>query len=605
MTLLLCGSYHPIEDYGAIGDGHNVALIAPNGSIDWLCWPRFDSPSVFAALLDSNKGGRFQIAPDGPYSSFQHYLNDTNVLETSFQTATGMVTLTDFMLCGTSEEGQANSDGAALFRVTRCTEGELGLHVLYQPRPSYGRESPLLLRAGEGVTATVNGEPLTLASTVPLAVHSDYAEASFSLRAGETGVFALGKIGPAAPKDWERVLRETVTFWRKWVAKCSYEGPWRKHVVRSALALKLLLFDPTGAVVAAPTTSLPEAIGGVRNWDYRYAWLRDAGMTLNALYSLGYRLEAERYADWVLRTLQGCRCDVDLKVMYTVDGGCSLAEEELGHLEGYRGSRPVRIGNAAHVQEQLDVYGEVLDCLALCRAFGRAREPGAWGAVTRLAEYVVQHWNKPDYGIWEVRSAPRHFVYSKVMAWVALERVIQAAEQFQLPGDLDRWRRAQEQIRADILEKGVGGSPPFLARAYDDPSPDAANLLIVGTGLLPANHPVLTATVEQIGGKLGRDALLYRYVGEDGLPGQEGAFLPCSFWLVEALARTGRWEKAAKLFEEVLSYSNGLGLLPEEIDPDSKEYLGNYPQGLSHVALINAALALQDKSYVEHRTTGS
>ena len=586
------GTYHAISDYGAIGNTRTLALVGKDGSIDWLCWPRFDSPSVFGALLDSRKGGRFQVCPDGPYTSCQRYIEDTNVLVTTFQMPTGTLQLTDFMACGEDQQGEVRRENR-LFRVARCTEGEVPLRVRYQPRPNYGGDAEYIRLAEKAISLVAGSAPMVLESSVPLFVQDDLAEASLSLRAGEIAAFTLSDGVGLSPQEWGTSLQETTAFWQRWAVRCSYEGPWRKALVRSALALKLLIYSPTGAVVAAPTTSLPEQVGGARNWDYRYAWLRDAGMTLNALFSLGYSREAERYGDWVLRTLQGCQCGVDLKVMYNIDGGCLLHEEELDRLEGYRGSKPVRVGNAAHTQEQLDVYGEVLDCLAVCRVFGKAREPGAWSAIIRLVEHVVQYWNKPDSGIWEVRSKPQHFTYSKVMAWVALDRAIRASEQFRLRADLPRWRRERERIKVDILEKGVAGDPAALVRAYDDPIPDAANLLVVGTGFLPLDHPLLAATVDSVLRNLGRDALVYRYLGDDGLPGQEGAFLPCSFWLVEALARTGRVSEAAEMFEEVLSCANRLGLLPEEIDPDTKEYLGNYPQALSHIAVINAALALE------------
>jgi len=587
--------YPPIADYGVAGDGNTAALIARDGSLDWLCWPRFDSPSIFAALLDEHVGGRFRIAPQGPFASAQRYLDDTNVLVTTFDAPGGCLEVTDFVACTCGENGLIEGR-SVLYRVARCLAGEVTVETLYWPRPDYGRSRARLQGGPHSLSFAAGSSTVTLESTAPLSVRGGAAEGQLRLREGDVLALALQSGNAEAVSDWERSLRETASSWRRWASRCSYRGPWREAVVRSALALRLLFHAPSGAVVAAPTTSLPEDVGGVRNWDYRYSWLRDAAMTVSALYSLGYRHEADCYADWVLKALDGCHCADGLQVMYGLDGDCVPPERELAHLAGYRASRPVRVGNAAHAQRQLDVYGEVLDFFGLCREFGRARESEAWIPLSRLAQEVVERWREPDRGIWEVRSEAKHFVYSKVMAWVALGRVVQAAHRLHLPGDVRRWSREQERIKSDVLARGTAGSPPYLARAYDDPSPDASNLLVLVKDFLPRDHPLVAGTLEVVMGRLGHGPLVYRYLAEDGLPGHEGAFLPCSFWLVEALAKVGRQEEAVSRFEELVARASALGLLPEEMDPDTGEYLGNYPQGLSHLALVNAAVALEEAS---------
>ena len=576
-------SYLPIGAYGLVGDGRTAALVGTDGSVDWLCWPRFDAPSVFGALLDAQRGGRFSIAPAVPFQSSQSYEPDTNILVTSFNTPNSTVELTDFM-----HVGDGAPDRPVLYRVVRCRHGEVELAGLVDPRPDYGAVRPTLAQTGNALAFDVPGGRLAVSSEPT--VRMEGGTFSSHLSAGEVVAFRLGEAAEAV--EWEGALAETRRFWEHWAAQCSYAGPWREAVLRSALALKLMIHAPTGAVVAAPTTSLPEEVGGTRNWDYRYTWLRDGALTLNALFALGYAEEADAYTDWVLRTLRGCACSPGLQPMYGIDGSCAMPERELDYLEGYRGSKPVRIGNAAHTQRQLDTYGELFDCLVVCRTFGATREPEVWPRLAGLADEIADHWREPDSGIWEVRDRPRHFVHSKVMAWVALDRAVHVAEALRLPADVVGWRRERELIRSDVLRHGLAGTPPVFIRAYDDPSPDASHLLLVNTGFLPADDPVMVATVERVRQELGSNGLVFRYRAEDGLPGSEGAFLPASFWLAEALVRTGRPDDGAAVFEEVLARTGPLGLLAEEVDPATGEYLGNYPQALSHIALINAALAL-------------
>ncbi len=631
-------TYHPINSYGVIGDCHSVVLVAPDGSVDWGCLPDFDSPAIFCRLLDDEQGGYFQIAPtEGAIPGTQRYLRGSNVLQTTFSSTTGEVVLTDFMPVqtlsawpdqGLNDTSWTREDDSfhGLVRAVECTRGEMLVTMTLKVSPDYAASPSEVVLLPQNMGAVISGgnQHVGLAivgayrvSAFSLDVSSDGDElhpsviAQMTLREGERLLFAVG-MGSSAPAarrlvehelsrrnfDWE--LAHTLYCWRSWVKQCTYNGPYSEEVRRSALALKLLTYAPTGAIVAAPTTSLPEHPGGRRNWDYRYTWLRDASFTLYALTLLGFMGEARAFLHWLHRLSSSN--DADLQIMYSIRGERELAEQELPGLSGYAQSRPVRIGNGAVEQKQLDVFGEVLDFLHFYRRQGGLERYGEklevegplWALMRSLVEHVCVHWQEADRGIWEVRGQPRHFVYSKTMCWVALDRGIKAAEQLDLEADLPRWRQVREQIRIDILAHGYNTTTSTFTQAYDDTGLDASTLMLPLVGFVAADDPRMRATVERISEQLTDDqGFVYRYHSDDGLSGSEGIFTICTFWLVDNLAMQGRVDEASSLFERVLSYAGRLGLFSEEIDARTNMALGNYPQAFSHMALINSALNLQ------------
>jgi GH15 family glucan-1,4-alpha-glucosidase len=605
--------YPPIGDYALIGDCRSAALVSRDGSVDWYCIPRFDSPSLFAALLDRERGGHFRIAPTAQYSVRRRYLAETAVLETIFETATGVVKVTDFMPLPGGETiwpDYADIPFPRLVRMVRCLRGTVEVLVTFAPRPDYGRQVPTFGVHPHGVLAGARPDAFLLASDVPFEAKGDHAEARVTLTVPQQHYFALLRLVPGAaptPPGWaelRRWLAQTVGGWTIWSQNCQYEGPYREMVVRSALTLKLLTYSPTGAVIAAPTTSLPEEIGGERNWDYRYTWLRDATFTLYALAILGYRTEALAFKDWVVRTWADPA--TPLQIMYAIDGGATLTEETLDHLSGYRDSRPVRIGNGAADQKQLDVYGTLLDAAHLFRKFGGAVTPELWELMRRVADLTCDHWRETDPGIWEVRGGPQHFTHSKVMCWVALDRAIKAAEALDYPADLPRWREERDTIRRAVLERGYNPTVGAFTQAFDSDVLDASVLLFPLIGFIDANDERMRRTIETIEAQLTTNGLVYRYraVAEhgdpagddlaaiDGLRGDEGTFAICTFWLVDCLIFIGRADDARALFERMLTYANDLGLFAEEVDPASGALLGNFPQAFTHIALINAAVNL-------------
>ncbi|HEV3498467.1 MAG TPA: glycoside hydrolase family 15 protein [Actinomycetes bacterium] len=530
------GPYPPIGDYALLSDCHSAALVSRDGSIDWCCFHRFDARPVFSRLLDWSGGGHFRTAPTGPYTVTRRYLPATNVLETRFITADGVVTVVD---CLAIRRGTAAGDAAQtrshhqLLRLVRCEAGQVEVTVEFAPR--FHRLSR------EEVSARI---------------------------------------------------QRTVGFWQDWSARCTYQGPYREQVLRSALVLKGLTNAPTGAIVAAPSTSLPEEVGGVRNWDYRYSWLRDAAMNLYALFTLGYTDEAHAFMGWLERTTAG-RAE-DLQLMYGVGGERLLPEITLDTLDGYRGSRPVRVGNAAVGQFQLDVYGYLLDTAWLYHRHGGRITPTFWRLLAGAVEVVARRWTEPDDGIWEVRDGPRHFVASKVMAWVAVDRAIRLARARSLPADLHRWTALRRTIRRRVEQVGVDPASGAFTQAFGSQTLDAANLLLPLVRFLPPEDPRIRATVERTARELAPHGLVHRYLGaDDGLPGGEASFVICSFWLVDNLALAGHTEQARTLFERLLGHANDLGLLAEEIDPASGQLLGNFPQAFSHVGLISAAINLE------------
>lgn len=597
----------PIGDYAVIGDCRSAALVSRDGSLDWLCWPRFDSPSVFAALLDANRGGRFRIRPTGAFRTERRYLPGTNVLETVFLTPTGRAALRDLMPVA-SEEAKRSAlvPEHEVLRELEGVDGEVELTIEYAPRPGYARDDARLERRGEiGLVCAAGSGLLLLRSDVPLAVSADRRTAGAVARvgAGERLFLSLGyaldgpavipPLGQAAQERLERSVR----WWRAWSARCAYRGPYRDAVVRSALALKLMSYAPSGAIVAAPTTSLPERVGGVRNWDYRYCWLRDASLTLRALLGLGYREEADAFFDWILHATR--LTQPELQVVYTVFGEARIPETVLGHLSGHAGSRPVRIGNGAARQVQLDVYGEVLDAaVRYARAGGRFDRDGR-RMLAGLGRTVLEQWREPDDGIWEARSGPRHHTHSKALCWVALDRLIELRDRWGVDVDVDsgRVRAAQERIRAEVETRGYDEETRSYVRTFDDDALDAALLTLPLYGYVDAAHPRMAATRARITEQLGPAPLVRRYAErtDDGLAEGEGAFGICGFWAVECRALAGDVTGAARWLEQLLGYANDVGLFAEEIDPETGAALGNVPQAFTHVGLVNAALTLAER----------
>ena len=589
--------YLPIRDYAAIGDGRTVALVGRDGSIVWLCLPDLDSPSVFAALLDAERGGRFALAPSIPYDVTRRYQSETNVLETTFTTSAGTVRVTDAMTMPTTDLAPYRE----LVRRVEGLSGSVPMSWRVEARFDYAR-APARFTTRAGVPVAAEGRDAVAVlgwDAGEATVDNAGVGSEFTALADSSSLLVLSAahqeplvLPPRAAV--EARLAATAAYWREWARGRAYDGPWRDAVIRSALALKLLVFAPSGAIAAAATTSLPEEIGGSRNWDYRFSWPRDAAFTLRALLSLGCAHEAEAYFWWTLHASQ--LTHPRLQVLYRLDGRSDADERELP-LSGYSDSRPVRIGNGAAGQTQLDVYGELLDAAAV---FARSRGSLDREHAARLADvadYVCAIWRSPDAGIWEVRSDPTHFTQSKMMCAIALARAAELADAGMLPrGRARRWRVEEAHIRAFVDEQCWSESSQTYVRATTDDAVDAALLLGVVSGYGEATSPRLVKTVDAVRRDLARGPLVHRYVGDDGVPGEDGAFVACSFWLIEALARQGRIEEAAKLMDEMLALASGVGLYAEEIDSACGEFLGNFPQGLSHLALINAAVAVAEAS---------
>ncbi|ACB76609.1 glycoside hydrolase family 15 protein [Opitutus terrae] len=579
-----------LECYGFIGDLHTCALVGVNGSVDWLCLPRADSQAVFAALLGDENNGCWRIAPREPaIRSGQSYQPDTLVLETEFETSSGVVRVIDCMPPGRSRRD--------LVRVVQGVRGSVPMALRLVIRMDYGRTIPWVRHAdGGGMMAVAGPDAVVLRTNVPTHGEQLSTVAEFVVHEGDKVPFVLSWFPSHTPQpdpiDPLRALERTQLFWREWVSRCTYRGEWRDAVVRSLITLKGLTYAPTGGILAAATTSLPEQIGGVRNWDYRYCWLRDATFTLYSFMEAGYTEEAAAWGDWLLRAVAGD--PAQLQIMFGAAGERTLTELELPHLAGFEGSRPVRIGNAASAQFQLDIYGEVLDAMHLARKVGLRLGPHSWSLQRHLVDFVVKNWREPDEGIWEIRGPRRHFTHSKVMAWVALDRAVKAIEQFDLPGDLEGWSRAREEIHTDVCEHGYNKQRQAFTQYYGADLLDASLLMMPLVGFLPARDPRVVGTVEAIQRELVQDGLVYRYHplrsgNVDGLPPGEGAFLPCSFWLVDCLKLIGREREAHELFERLLGLRNGLGLLAEEYDPGHRRLVGNFPQAFSHIGLINSA----------------
>ena len=589
-------AYLPIGDHGIIGDLRTAALVGRNGAIDWWCAPRFDAPSVFGALLDGALGGHWTVAPRGPWTSEQRYLPATNVLVTTFHTDSGGVAaLTDFMPLPA-----ARGAGSEIHRRVSCTRGAVEVEVVFAPRFDYGAQAPLLVLRRNGVLATdVDDDVATLAAPTGITwqVEDGRAVAHVALRAGESVWLALrhddDEVHPIEYYASNDKLDATARWWDAWLAQLAYRGPYRQEVERSALVLKLCCYDPSGAIIGAPTTSLPESAGGDRNWDYRFVWLRDAAFVLYGLERLGFSSEVDGFLAFLKRVARHSD-GRHLQIMYGVDGSRDLPERVLAHLEGYRGARPVRIGNGAARQFQLDIYGELLETVALWYRRGHVTE-GLWKVLRELVDWTAAHWREPDYSIWEARQDPKHYVFSKVMAWVALDRGARIAERLQLAAEVDRWRREARAVQLEVLEKGWDAERGTFVQVYGEPQLDAAVLIIPNVGFLRRDDPRVRSTLAAVRHELASSCedLIYRYRSPDGLTGHEGAFVACSFWMVQNLALIGEVAEAERLFKNLLRRANPLGLLAEEIDPNSGEQLGNFPQALSHAALLGTAFILE------------
>jgi GH15 family glucan-1,4-alpha-glucosidase len=602
--------YLPIEEHGIIGDLHTAALVGVDGTIDWMCLPRFDSPSIFAAILDADKGGRFRIGPAVPGArTKQLYHPDTNVLITRFLTPDGVGEIVDFMPIASGHETHRHR----LIRKVTVVRGTMKFHLDCRPAFNYGRtEHTLRLHKGSGASFRTDELTLGLSTAVPLRRRGKGVVAEFTLSAGQSASFALQRVDKEekagrllTERHYEELHRETVAYWREWLSHCTYLGRWRNMVQRSALALKLLVYEPTGALIAAPTTSLPESIGNGRNWDYRFTWIRDASFTLYALLGIGFTAEAQRFMGWVEARCRELDEDGSLQVMYGINGEHQLQEEILDHLEGYCGSRPVRIGNDAFRQLQLDIYGELMDSVFL---FDRDATPISWDFwtnLTRLLNWLCAHWREPDDGIWEVRGGRHQFTFSKVMCWVAFDRALRIAENRGLPADWSGWREARDAIFQEVMRKGWDPRRRTFTQAFGSSALDAANLLMPVVKFLGPVDPRVLSTLDRTMDDLVSDSLVHRYdpkhAARDGVEGQEGTFCLVTFWLVEALTRAGRLDEARLVMEKMFTYANHLGLYAEEIGP-SGEALGNFPQAFTHLSLITAAYNLNNA--LDHQAEG-
>ena len=588
-----------IEDHGIIGDLHSAALVGINGSIDWYCYPHFNSPSIFAALLDDVKGGQFQICPAKNATHKQLYLPDTNVLITRFLSPDGVGELTDFMPVGEEKEGVRQH---RLIRRVSVVRGEMSFHLHCHPAFDYARGKHTLKLTEGGAVFHHSDLLLALVSRIPLQREGEGVNATFTLKEGEFATFVLQEVDSQNQcktclmddKEVEKIFCKTVDYWREWIGRSQYKGRWRERVNRSALVLKLLTFQPTGAIIAAPTCSLPEEIGGERNWDYRYTWIRDASFTLYALLRIGYSEEAFHFMEWLQARVGEIAPDGSLQTVYGIDGAHTLTEEVLDHLKGYKNSRPVRIGNGAYKQLQLDIYGELMDSVYLFNKYGKPISYDLWVNLRRLLNWVCDNWEQPDEGIWEVRGGKKHFVYSKMLCWVALDRGLRLADKRSFPADRDRWIKTRDTIYEEIMTKGWSESRQSFVQYYGSDTLDASCLLMPLVFFISPTDPRMLKTLDAIQKELVSDSLVFRYSlkeWKDGLKGNEGTFNICTFWLVEALTRAGRLEDARLIFEKMLGYANHLGLYAEETGPNG-EALGNFPQAFTHLALISAAFNL-------------
>ena len=597
--------YQPIENYGVIGDLHTVALVGSNGSIDFCCFPSFDSPTIFAALLDDERGGRFSIHPAQSDVSYkQLYLPDTNVLISRFLSGDGLSEVSDFMPVGFYPRDHPR----VLVRRAKCVRRTVHFDLVFDPRFDYGRaDRTVEVRDGEVIYASTgnDGTVLRLRTPIPLTIdRHGTARATFELSAGDTTAFVMEEVGEgmtsrfADPDHVPQAFKDTVNFWRGWIGHSAYTGRWRETVNRSALVLKLLVSQTHGSLVAAPTFGLPEEIGGERNWDYRYTWIRDASFTVFALIRLGYTEEAGSFMRWIHDRCMDLNPDGSLQIMYGLDGRKVLTEEFLSHFEGYRGSTPVRVGNAAYDQLQLDIYGELMDAVYLYNKYGELIPYELWVNLVRLVDWVCDHWQLPDEGIWEVRGGHQEFLYSRLMCWVAVDRGIRLADKRSFPYPFDRWRGVRDALYHEIMTSFWNSARGTFVQCLDTDTVDASALLMPMVKFISPTDPRFLDTLRVMKDDIIDDSLVYRYkigtAAKDGLMGEEGTFNMCSFWLAEAVARSGDVQRGRFLFEKTLGYANHLGLFAEELGPQG-EHLGNFPQAFTHLGLISAAYSINRK----------
>jgi GH15 family glucan-1,4-alpha-glucosidase len=592
----------PIADYALLSDCRSAALVGAGGSVDWLCFPRFDSPSVFGRILGDD-AGFWAIRPVDATSTSRRYVGPSMVLETTYTTGSGTVTVTDALLLGDGNRGHelgAGSPGALLRSVT-CTAGEAAVDVIFDPRPEYGLVRPLLQQVGGGLLARGGADVLALSSPVNLELDGGPARARLSMRAGDVAHFVLHHrhSWEDRPPLWDqeeasRRLDDTLQGWNSWSElHQSYRGPWKEQVNASGRFLQALTYYPTGAMIAAATTSLPEVAGGTRNWDYRYTWIRDASMTLQALWVAACPDEAAKFFRFLATAVAAQQDSEDLQIMYGIGGERDLSERELAHLPGWRSSRPVRVGNGAWQQRQLDIYGELLDAAARLPEFLADLEPETKRFLAGAADRAASRWQAPDHGIWEVRGEPRHFLHSKLMCWVAVDRAIRLADTLDARDRIPDWEQARDEIAATIRGQGWSDAANAYTQAFGSAELDASSLLLSIVGFLPADDPRMLATIDAVAQHLTDErGLVYRYRAADGLPGEEGTFLLCTFWLAQALALAGQTERARTVFDRAAGFATDLGLLAEEVAADGRELLGNFPQAFSHIGLVNAAWAI-------------
>jgi len=595
----------PIGDYALLSDCRSAALVSTGGSVDWLCFPRFDGPSVFGRLLDA-KAGHWSIRPAGRFEASRTYIEDTLLLQTTFHTPTGIATLVDALALGRNDRGHELGAGATstLVRRVKGVEGEVELELEFAPRPEYGLIQPVLEAVDGGVRTRGGADVLALSSTVPIELDEFTGRIRFTVKRGRTEAFAMQhrSTSEERPELWSEYqiaerLDDTAEAWRTWSAlHQGYDGPWRDQVRTSGRILYALTYFPTGAMVAAPTTSLPETPGGSRNWDYRYAWVRDASFTLQALWVAACPDEADRFFDYMSGAAASqARRGADLQIMFGVGGERDLTERELPHLTGWRHSAPVRVGNGAWSQRQLDVYGELLDAALRLPDQLERLGPATKQFLADLADAAAARWMEKDQGIWEIRGEPRHFLYSKLMCWVALDRAIALADRLDATDRVERWKTTRQEVAEAVLTKGWNERVGAFTQSFDSPDLDASTLMMPIVGCLPADDPRMKATIDAIADRLTDEhGLVYRYLAHDGLGGEEGTFVLCTFWLAQAQALAGELEKARKTFETAVSFCNDVGLLAEEVDSRTGELLGNFPQAFSHIGLVNAAYAISE-----------
>lgn len=594
-----------ISDHGLIGNCRTSALVSKTGDIAWCCLPRFDSPSIFASILDDQVGGKFSLTPLNQHNATQEYLDDTNVLKTTFISEEGQSDLIDCFTVTTEEEKRRILlPQHEILRLLRGTSGAMKFRLHFEPRPHYGKKAVSISMLGKSVIRCDYGsETLFLQTTIPFQDititkidNRAYVTADFHLDAGTEFQFSLtySTVAPAiipSLQEAQKRYHSTIDFWKRWISQCTFEGLYKDQVKRSVLALKLLAFAPSGAIIAAPTTSLPERAGGVRNWDYRYCWLRDASFTVRSFLATGFVEEARAYIYWLLHTTHLTKPMV--KVLYDLYGESKIPEEELPWLSGYLHSRPVRVGNAADLQFQLDVYGEVLNAIYYFAPSSKEFDKITRDFVINMGKIVCELWHRPDEGIWEVRSEKVHHTHSKALAWVALDRVTKLADLYGWEAPVEKFKMVADKIKEEIERYGYNETINSYTRAFDRPEIDASSLVLPLVGYCEADSKRMENTINTIIKELSHDGLIYRYRSvDDGLPGKEGAFSLCNFWMVQALARAGRIEEAKEWFENMLTQSNSLGLMSEEIEPATGDFLGNYPQAFSHTGLINAAITL-------------